>query len=180
VGDRSRGRFATPADFPRHFCSPYSGLHVHRESLGFVRRSRIIFCRPAPNPRVTIRLFIAVRRDGRTSLRTKLTQMRSTSASHPRYDAQGPLHDDIVAQPAQSRVWTTRSKFPWGLDALPPDPVSACELELDCTAEDIMNRCSSLLHALLPPPPMRRCDTRRRHAEPRRGRSVVTDACVLG
>jgi hypothetical protein len=40
VGDRSRGRFATPADFPLHECSPYSHVHVRRESLGFVPRSR--------------------------------------------------------------------------------------------------------------------------------------------
>jgi hypothetical protein len=35
----SRGRFATPADFPRHECSPYSHVHVRRERLGFVHRS---------------------------------------------------------------------------------------------------------------------------------------------
>jgi hypothetical protein len=32
----SRGRFAPPADFPLHDCSPYRGLHVRRERLGFV------------------------------------------------------------------------------------------------------------------------------------------------
>jgi energy-coupling factor transporter ATP-binding protein EcfA2 len=37
--DRSRGRFATPADFPRHDCSPYSHVHVRRESVGCVHRS---------------------------------------------------------------------------------------------------------------------------------------------
>jgi hypothetical protein len=57
VGDRSRGRFATPADSPRHDCSPCSHLHVRRGSLGFVRRSRAIFCRPVPIPDVTIRSF---------------------------------------------------------------------------------------------------------------------------
>jgi hypothetical protein len=31
----SRGSFATPAGFPRHDCSPYSHVHVRRESLGF-------------------------------------------------------------------------------------------------------------------------------------------------
>jgi hypothetical protein len=50
VGDRSRGRFATPADFPQHDGTPYRGLHVRRERLGFVPRSRAIFCRSAPNP----------------------------------------------------------------------------------------------------------------------------------
>jgi hypothetical protein len=37
-GDRSRGRFATPAEFPRDDCSPDS--LVHRKILGFVHRSR--------------------------------------------------------------------------------------------------------------------------------------------
>jgi hypothetical protein len=45
VGDRSRGRFATPADFPRHDCSPNRGLHVRRERLAFVHRPRTVFCR---------------------------------------------------------------------------------------------------------------------------------------
>jgi hypothetical protein len=40
VGDRSRGRFATPADSPLHDCSAYSHAHARRESLGFVPRSR--------------------------------------------------------------------------------------------------------------------------------------------
>jgi hypothetical protein len=41
----------------------YRGLHVRRESLGFVCRSRAILCRPEPNPSVTIRnlFFVAVR-----------------------------------------------------------------------------------------------------------------------
>jgi hypothetical protein len=50
VEDRSRGRFATPADFPLHDCSPYSHVHVRRESLGFVHHSRTILCRAVPNP----------------------------------------------------------------------------------------------------------------------------------
>jgi hypothetical protein len=43
-------RFTTPADLPPHEFSPYSHVHVRRESLGIVHRSRaIIFCRPVPN-----------------------------------------------------------------------------------------------------------------------------------
>jgi hypothetical protein len=64
VGGRksSCGRYATPADFPLLDCSPYRGLHAPRESLGFVHRSRTIFCRSAPNLDITIRNFcIAVR-----------------------------------------------------------------------------------------------------------------------
>ena len=50
MGDRSRGRFPTPADLPLRECSPYSHVHVRRERLGFVHHSRTIFCRPVPNP----------------------------------------------------------------------------------------------------------------------------------
>jgi hypothetical protein len=39
-GGRSRGRFATPADFPRHDRSPYSRAHVRRESLGQSPRAK--------------------------------------------------------------------------------------------------------------------------------------------
>jgi hypothetical protein len=38
-----RRRFVTPADFPRHDCSPYSHVHARRESLGVVPRSRAIY-----------------------------------------------------------------------------------------------------------------------------------------
>jgi hypothetical protein len=58
----SRGRFATPADFPLQDCSPYSHVHVRRERLGFVPRSRTILCRPVPNPLRLIRNCISVRR----------------------------------------------------------------------------------------------------------------------
>jgi hypothetical protein len=46
-GGRSRGRFATPADSPRHDCSPYSHVHARRERLGFVHRSRHFLSRRA-------------------------------------------------------------------------------------------------------------------------------------
>jgi hypothetical protein len=51
---RSRRRFTTPADSPLHDGSPYSHVHARRESLGFVHHSRSVFCRPVPNPSVTI------------------------------------------------------------------------------------------------------------------------------
>jgi hypothetical protein len=54
-GDRSQGRFATPADFPRHDGSPYSHVHARRKSVGVVHRPRAIFCRPVPVPNDTIR-----------------------------------------------------------------------------------------------------------------------------
>jgi hypothetical protein len=60
-GDELWGRFATPADFPRHGCCPDSRAHVRRETLGFVHRSWAIFCRPVPNRTVTIsHSFIAL------------------------------------------------------------------------------------------------------------------------
>jgi hypothetical protein len=38
--------------------TPHRGLHVRRERLGGVHRSRTSFCRPVPNPCVTIRNFL--------------------------------------------------------------------------------------------------------------------------
>ena len=40
MGDRSRGRFATPADFPRHDCRPTHTFTRTTRKLGFVHRSR--------------------------------------------------------------------------------------------------------------------------------------------
>jgi hypothetical protein len=57
VEDRSRGRYATPVDFPLHDTSTYRGLRVRRWGLGFVHRSRTIFCRAVPNLSVTVRDF---------------------------------------------------------------------------------------------------------------------------
>jgi hypothetical protein len=57
VGDRSRGRFATPADSPQHD-SPCPHVYVRRERLGFVHRSWTLFCRPMRNLSVTIRSFL--------------------------------------------------------------------------------------------------------------------------
>jgi hypothetical protein len=57
VGDRSRGRYATPADFPLQDCSPYRKLRVRGWGLGFVYHSRAILCRAVPNPNITIRNF---------------------------------------------------------------------------------------------------------------------------
>jgi hypothetical protein len=55
----SRGRFATSADSPLQCCSPYRGLHVRRECLGFVHRSRTISCHPRANqtPRFDRNIF---------------------------------------------------------------------------------------------------------------------------
>jgi hypothetical protein len=50
VGDRSRSRFATPADSPLQDCSPYRGKHVRRESVGVVQRSKEHFLSPRAKP----------------------------------------------------------------------------------------------------------------------------------
>jgi hypothetical protein len=50
VGDRSRGRFATPAGFSLHDCSPYPHVHVRRESLGCVPGSKGRFLSPRAKP----------------------------------------------------------------------------------------------------------------------------------
>jgi hypothetical protein len=49
-GGRSCRRFATPADFPLPDCSPYSHVHVSRESLGFVPLQGPFTVAPVPNP----------------------------------------------------------------------------------------------------------------------------------
>jgi hypothetical protein len=46
----------------------YSHVHVRRESLGVVHRSRAIICRAAPNPNRTIRNRLAVRRQTESGL----------------------------------------------------------------------------------------------------------------
>ena len=49
-GGRSLTRlFRDARPIPLQDCSPYRGLHVRLESLGFVHRSRAIFCRSGPN-----------------------------------------------------------------------------------------------------------------------------------
>ena len=63
MGGSSRGRFATPAGFPPREGSPDSHVHVRRERLGSVHRSRAVFWSPrVPNRSVTIRdCFVAAR-----------------------------------------------------------------------------------------------------------------------
>jgi hypothetical protein len=74
-----------------HDCSPYIELHVRRERLGFVRRSRAIFCRSVPNPNVTIRDFfiIAVGEGGARAVRGEVVHV--VAARH-RGDAQEQPH----------------------------------------------------------------------------------------
>jgi hypothetical protein len=84
VGGRSRGRFATPADFPRHDGTPYRGLRVRRWGLGFFHHSRTIFCRAVPNLSVTIRnFFIAAGGRGAVAAVAALAALGPRRA-HPR------------------------------------------------------------------------------------------------
>jgi hypothetical protein len=73
VGDRSRGRYATPADFPPHGGSPYRGLRARRRGFGFVHHSRAISCRAVPNPHPTIRTFCTAVQQRRLALRVALS-----------------------------------------------------------------------------------------------------------
>jgi hypothetical protein len=67
----------------RHDGTPYRGLRVRRWGLGFVHRSRAIFCRPVPNARVTIRNFVSSlyttsrSADGRSSRETQDCESRT-------------------------------------------------------------------------------------------------------
>jgi hypothetical protein len=90
VGDRSRGRYATPADFPGRDGTPYRGLRVRHWGLGFVHRSRTILCRPVPypnpnhnpNPTITIRDFVVA--VCRTHPRSAFSLHNNTTQSHLR------------------------------------------------------------------------------------------------
>jgi hypothetical protein len=54
------GRYATPADSPRHDGSPYRRLRVRRWGLGFVHYSRVVFFRTVPNPNVRFATFLSL------------------------------------------------------------------------------------------------------------------------
>jgi hypothetical protein len=90
VGGRSRGRYATPADFPLRDGSPYRGQHVRRWGLGFVHRSRSILCRAVPNDR---NFCIAVRHpDPAFSLsRGARVHACASCVCHPKRRARSPV-----------------------------------------------------------------------------------------
>jgi hypothetical protein len=47
VGDRSRGRFATPTDSPHQECTPHSHIYAYATKVRDLSpRSRAVFCRP--------------------------------------------------------------------------------------------------------------------------------------
>ena len=50
VGDRSPRRFATPADFPRHECSPYWGQHIRTRKCGICPSFKAHSLSPRANP----------------------------------------------------------------------------------------------------------------------------------
>jgi hypothetical protein len=102
VGDRSRSRFATPAESPLRGCSPYSHLHIRRDRLGFVHRSRAIFYHPVPNPSVTIASFLhrctAVGRRGDTPGTSPRLNSRCGLASCEAAGRQGRVPYNVGAQ----------------------------------------------------------------------------------
>ena len=120
MGDRSRGRRATPAEFPLHDGTPYQGLRKRRWGLGFVHHSWAILCRPVPNLSVTIpgqracqhaQLGIPETAHGPT---LEYHELPHGSATHSHYDSQtfaycthllagGARHHDERAQRAQRR-----------------------------------------------------------------------------
>jgi hypothetical protein len=85
VGDGSRGRYATPADFPRHGGTPYRGLRVRRFAWGLSIVQGPFSVAPCPNPNITIRNFcIAVRPCFGTPQAASLTPLsgRATVSLH--------------------------------------------------------------------------------------------------
>jgi hypothetical protein len=81
-GVRSRGRFATPAGFPRHDGTTYRGLRVRRWGLEFVHRSRAIFCRPEPNHKLKLRF-------------ATFASLYATPLAHGCRDAHSPIASSI-------------------------------------------------------------------------------------
>jgi hypothetical protein len=55
VADQLTVRFTSPAHSPLQDCSSYSHVHIRRERLGFVHRSRIVFLPPQTQACVPIR-----------------------------------------------------------------------------------------------------------------------------
>ena len=74
----SRVHFATSAQSLQHECSSYSLVHVRRECLRVVPRSRAIFCRAVPNPTRPIRNFHIAVLHGALSVELLLPAMRLT------------------------------------------------------------------------------------------------------
>jgi hypothetical protein len=77
------GRYATPAAFPRHDGTPYRGLRVRRDRLGFVYRSRAVFCRAVPNLSVSIRNFCIATRCCSGWAPPRRRRWRAASSSRP-------------------------------------------------------------------------------------------------
>jgi hypothetical protein len=92
----SRGRFATPAGFPLHDCSPYS--HVRCDSLGFVPRSRTLFCHPVPNPKRDDSLLEAKSQQVDESDITRLTQGHGVGACQSMIAAASGAKADVQLQ----------------------------------------------------------------------------------
>ena len=103
-GGRSLTRpFRDSADFPLDEFSPYSHVHVRRECLGFVHRSKAI-CRPVPNLSATIRncliaVCMGLDRGWKASLRSNPSSPSGASFL---------------------RTWSSSSTRWWRVTGLPP------------------------------------------------------------
>jgi predicted nucleic acid-binding Zn ribbon protein len=76
VGDRSRGRYATPADSPPHDGTPYRGIRVRRWGLGFVHHSRAIPIAPCQPKSFRFATFASLYAASTASRRTRLRLLR--------------------------------------------------------------------------------------------------------
>ena len=151
MGDRLRGRFATPADFALQDCSPYSHVHVHSESLGFVHRSGTVLCRPVPNLRGTTRNFcIAV-----PHLTPHQPPHPASSPPPPPLCIESDTASRLTAEPPSPPVLRSagpsgmvqaHDKFVTTLDA------NAAELILTGSIDKLLKRCELAGLPSAPPP----------------------------
>ena len=136
VGDRSRGRFATPADFPRHDGTSYRRLRVRRWGLGFCPLFKGHFLSRRANPNVTIRIFFI---RCKVALKRRVVRLSKPPLRH----AKPPYADAIMQDPPSVRNPT---KFPsrvcgWRLTELLRS--SICWFQLHRTAHGDSSRMGS-------------------------------------
>jgi hypothetical protein len=152
VGDRSRGRYATPADFHLHDGAPYRRQHVRRWGLGFVHRSRAILCRAVPNRSVTIRncciavTHLLLLQRGRERVRRRHVRLQAPAARTERNGTPpAPAASVQVSRAARAHL-TARGSL-----HLPPPPpllrLSAARPSVACYDSCLYHSC--LYHSCL-------------------------------
>jgi hypothetical protein len=111
VGERSRGRFATPADIPLYDGSPYRGLHVRRRVSGLVPHLRTL-CRAVPNVRLTFATFPLLYEQPRINALTRKSPFAgpdTTARNGPRYIEPKELEKSWKGSGSQGERIPTRS-----------------------------------------------------------------------